>query len=162
MLATVAALDGVVARAATAGVRPMVLTAIVAALAWHHLLLARSRHVFDLGRMKRKYVDVARFVAEHTEPEAVVLSHHYSGSLRFYGGRLTLRYDILDPAWLDRALNLLQSAGRRPYLVLDGEEVAAFRQRFLGTSGAGALDRPPIATLNGVVHVYDPLNRAAT
>ncbi|HMF97168.1 MAG TPA: hypothetical protein VKE96_22875 [Vicinamibacterales bacterium] len=161
MLATVAAIDGVAARA-SARVRPIVVTTIVAVLAGHHLLLAEARHVFDLGRMERKYVDVARFVAAHTEPDAVVLSHQHSGSLRLYAGRLTLRYDLLDPAWLDRALTLLQSAGRRPYLALDGDEVAAFRERFLGTSRAAALDWPPIATLNGVVNIYDPLDRIAT
>ena len=63
-----------------------------------------------------------------------------------------------DPAWLDRSLALLESAGRRPYLVLDGREVEQFRKRFAG-SVAGALDQAPIATLNGVVFVYDPLNR---
>src|SRR5262249_22497378 len=133
MLATVAALDALVARGA-ASLRPIVMTAIVAALVWHHVQLARSRHVFDLGRIERRYVDVARFVADHTEPGAVVLSHQHSGSLRLYAGRLTLRYDVLDPAWLDRALTLLQSVGRRPYLVLDGDEVAAFRERFTGAS----------------------------
>ena len=105
---------------------------------------------------------MARFVADHTESAAVILSRQHSGSLRLYTGRLTLRYDALDPAWLDRALALLQSIGRRPYVVLDGDEVEAFRRRFAGASRVAALDWPPIATLNGVVSVYDPLNRAAT
>jgi hypothetical protein len=161
MLATVAALDGIVASRAV-WPRAIVVTSIVAALVWHHLHFARSRHTFDLGRSERKYVDVARYVALQTEPGAVVLSHQHSGSLRLYAGRLTLRYDVLDPAWLDRALAALQSAGRRPYLVLDRDEVAAFRQRFIGASRVGALDWSPIATLNDVVSIYDPLNRIAT
>jgi len=159
MLATVAVLHGMVAQQ-RAWTRTIVPAAIVLALAWHHLQLARSRHTFELGRSERKYVDVARYVAAHTEPGAVVLSHQHSGSLRLYGARLTLRYDILDPEWLDRALAALQSVGRRPYLVLDGNEVEAFRRRFAGVSAAGALDWTPLASLNGIVNLYDPLNRA--
>ena len=47
----------------------------------------------------------------------------HSGSLRLYADRLTLRYDALDPLWLDRVVAYLQSIGRRPYYVLDGAEV---------------------------------------
>lgn len=171
MLATSAAIDGVLARSLrsrgsgsaqwAARAQAIAMTAIVAAIAWHGLGVAASRSVFDLWRTERRYIDVARFVADRTEPDAVVLSHQHSGSLRFYGDRLTLRFDVLDPVWLDRALEYLQSIGRRPYLVLDGGEVDAFRRRFAAVSRAGALDWPPIATLNGVVYVYDPLRRDA-
>jgi len=171
MLATSAAIDGILARSLrshgsgsaqwAARAHAIAMTAIVAAIAWHGLRVAASRSVFDLWRTERRYIDVARFVADRTEPDAVVLSHQHSGSLRFYGDRLTLRFDVLDPVWLDRALGYLQSIGRRPYLVLDGGEVDAFRRRFAAVSRAGALDWPPIATLNGVVYVYDPLRRDA-
>ena len=171
MLATAAAIDGILARSLrshgsgsaqwAARAHAIAMTAIVAAIAWHGLRVAASRRVFDLWRTERRYIDVARFVADRTEPDAVVLSHQHSGSLRFYGDRLTLRFDVLDPVWLDRALGYLQSIGRRPYLVLDGGEVDAFRRRFAAVSRAGALNWPPIATLNGVVYVYDPLRRDA-
>ena len=62
-------------------------------------------------------------------------------------GRLTLRYDLLDPAWLDRTVEHLRSIGRRPYFVLDDGEVEVFKQRFGRTNRLGALDWPPIATL---------------
>ena len=171
MLATAAAIDGILARSLrsrasgsaqwAARAQAIAMTAIVAAIAWHGLRVAASRNVFDLWRTERRYIDVARFVADRTEPDAVVLSHQHSGSLRLYADRLTLRFDVLDPVWLDRALGYLQSIGRRPYLVLDGGEVDAFRRRFAAVSRAGALDWPPIATLNGVVYVYDPLRRDA-
>jgi len=158
MLATAAAIDAIVARRVSMPA-PIFLAAIVAVLAWHHLQFARSHGIFELGRTERKYVDVARFVADHTEPEAVVLSHQHSGSLRLYAGRLTLRFDILDPGWLDRAVALLQSAGRHPYLVLDDEERGTFRERFASVSTTGALDWTPVATLNGIVDVYDLATR---
>ena len=73
------------------------IAAVVALVSLHHLRFLSSHSVFDLGRSERKYVDVARFVADHTEPDAVILSRLHSGSLRFYADRQTLRFDILDP-----------------------------------------------------------------
>jgi hypothetical protein len=133
--------------------------ALVALLAYHGVHVAAERSVFDLGRGERRYVDVGRFVASHTEPDAVMLSLQHSGSLRLYADRLTLRYIVLDPLWLDRAVSYLQSIGRHPYFVLDGGEVEAFRQRFGATNRSGALDWPPLATLGTVVSIYDPLER---
>src|SRR5262249_24101490 len=110
LLATAATMDGAIARIASRiaprrATPPVpavaILTIIVALLVWHHIGFAESGGVFTLGRSERKYVDVARFVAQHTEPDAVVLSVQHSGSLRFYAGRLTLKRDVLDPAWLD-------------------------------------------------------------
>ena len=83
----------------------------------------------------------------------------HSGSLRLYADRLTLSYDALDPLWLDRAVAYLQSIGRRPYYVLDGGEVDAFRQRFGAANRSGRLDWPPLATFGGTINVYDPLDR---
>ena len=61
----------------------------------------------------------------------------------------------------DRAIAHLQSIGRRPYFVLDGDEVAAFRRRFGAANQAGTLDWPPMATLGGRIAVYDPIDRRA-
>src|SRR5262249_60392451 len=127
------------ARRAGPRMQPIIVTAIIALLASHHLQFARAHSAFDLGRSERKYVDVARFVADHTEPDAVMLSQQHSGSLRLYAGRLTLRYDVLDSAWLDRSLAALQSSGRHPYLVLDGDEGEMVRPLFSASCWAGAL-----------------------
>jgi len=135
------------------------MTAIVTLLAYHGIRTAAARSTFALGRGERRYVDVARFVAEHTEPDAVMLGLQHTGSLRLYAGRLTLKYDVLDPLWLDRAVEFLRTSGRHPYFVLDGGEVDAFRQRFGPANRAGTLDWQPIATLGSVVSVYDPLDR---
>jgi hypothetical protein len=158
MLVIAATMTGL-ARRWTGRFAPAAIAPFVVLLAYHGLRVAADRHVFDLGRGERRYIDVGRFVASHTEPDAVMLSLQHSGSLRLYGGRLTLRYDIVDPLWLDRVLDHLQSIGRHPYFVLDGREVDAFRQRFGGASRSGALDWLPIATLGPVVSVYDPMAR---
>ena len=160
MLLTAASLDAI-ARRWLQPAYPVVIAAAAAWLAWHGVRTAADRFAFDLGRGERRYIDVARYIAGRTEPDAVVLSAQHSGSLRLYAGRLTLRYDILDPAWLDRAVEYLQSIGRRPYFVLDGGEVEAFKQRFGSTNRLGALDWPPIAMLGSIVAIYDPIDRKA-
>jgi Dolichyl-phosphate-mannose-protein mannosyltransferase len=138
---------------------PFAIAAMAIFLGWHGLTVAADRHAFDLGRGERRYLDVARFVAGHTEPNAVILSVQHSGSLRIYAGRLTLRYDALDPLWLDRAIAYLQSIGRRPYYVLDGAEVEAFKTRFGEANTMGTLDWRPVATLGGTIAIYDPIDR---
>lgn len=136
---------------------------IVWVLAWHGVRTAADRSAFDLARGDRKYVNVARFVAEHTDPNAVIFSRLHSGSLRLYAGRLTLRWDALDAPWLDGAVAHLQSVGRRPYFVLDGDEVEEFKARFAGSSGLGALAWRPMAQLSTPpVFVYDPIDRQNT
>src|SRR5439155_10783849 len=116
---------------------------------------------FDLGRGDRRYVNVARFVDAHTDPAAVMVARQHSGSLRFYAGRLTLRWDVLEPQWLEPAMERLQAAGRHPFFVLDVDEVAEFRARFAGTS-LGRLDWRPYGQLSDPnVFVYDPLDRGS-
>jgi len=162
MVATAAALDAF-ARRWTGRWSSVVAWAIVAAVGWRGVRLAGERSAFDLGWGDRRYVNVARFVAEHTEPDAVVLSRQHSGSIRHYAGRLTLRFDMLDRAALDRAIAFLQSSGRPPYLVLDGDEVPMFQSRFAGRSRLAALDRAPLATLAApAILVFDLREPART
>ncbi|HYM24771.1 MAG TPA: hypothetical protein VEU08_16250, partial [Vicinamibacterales bacterium] len=133
---------------------------LVVLLAAYGIYVAADRYAFDIGRGERRYVDVGRFVASHTAPDAVVLSWQYSAAIRTYGGRLTLRYDTLDPAWLDRAIDHLRSSGRHPYLVLEEYEEALFRRRFAGSSPIGALAWQPMAVyLAPRIAVYDLLDR---
>lgn len=159
MLLTAAAAE-TLARRWLRPVYPVAIAVTVAFFAWRGVHVAADRSAFDLGRGERRYIDVARFIAGHTDPAAVILSVQHSGSLRIYAGRLTLRYDALDPLWLDRAVAYLQSIGRRPYFVLDGGEVDAFRRRFGAANRSGALDWPPMATtLGDTIAVYDPIDR---
>jgi len=49
---------------------------------------------------------------DHTDPRAAILTFQHSGSIRLYADRLTMRWDQLDVAWLDRASSTLHpSAG---------------------------------------------------
>jgi hypothetical protein len=135
--------------------------AVVAALAWNGVRVAAARSTFELGRGERRYVDLARFVASHTDPNAVMISLQHSGSLHLYAGRLTLRFDQLDPLWLDRAVAFLSDRGRHPFIVLEGGEIDMFRRRFAGTD-VGRLDWPPVAALQERSFVYDAADRTGS
>jgi hypothetical protein len=139
-----------------------VVALVVVALGARGFLLDREG-ILGLFIGEHRYVAVAKYVAEHTEPGAVILSMQHSGSLRYYGSRLTLRYDMIPPEWLDRALAFLQETGRRPYLVLEDWEHELFQQRFAGHSTLAALDFPPMAELPRPVNIrlYDPLRHDA-
>jgi hypothetical protein len=159
MVLTVAAVAVLAERLARPAATPAT-AAIVVMLALNGVRVALDRFAFDVGRAERRYLDVARFIESHTDRRAVILAVQHSGTIRMYAGRLTLRFDQLDPAWLDRALAFLQVNGRHPYLVVEAGEEALFRARF-GASGLGVIDRAPLGWLEGAkVSVYDTVKGA--
>lgn len=134
---------------------PFVTALCVAIAGWEAMTAAVDRNVFRVGRSERAYGDVARYVADHTEPEAVLISMQHSGLLRLYTGRRILRYDVLDPEWLDRAVEFLVATNRHPYIVVEQWELDRFTSRFKDSNRLGALDWNPIADLSGKVFVFD-------
>jgi hypothetical protein len=139
---------------------PILVTLCVSLATWY-VSVARSRDAFALRGFERRYLEAGRYARQHLPERAIVLAVQHSGSLRYHGGRLTLRWDYLDPAWLDRALGWLDAQGYRPYLLLDPFEEADFRKRFRGHSVYGDLDWPASAEIGGTarVRLYDPADR---
>ncbi|HKV98762.1 MAG TPA: hypothetical protein VJN96_03000 [Vicinamibacterales bacterium] len=140
--------------------------AIVVVAGTYGVATARQRGVFEIGPTERRYVTVARIVDEHTEPSAVILTSAHSGTVRYYAGRVTLRFDVLDPAWLDRAVAWLEARGRHPYILLEDWEAPIFSSEFRGASPLADLAFAPIVAwessrIRGAVFLYDPLKRAA-
>ena len=91
------------------------------------------------GRMKqgeRRYIDIGEYVAGHLPANAALLSMQHSGSLRFYSGRLTLRYDWVKPPWARDIAPGLERAGYHPYLVIDDWEAPYVRAQFGLDDGA--------------------------
>jgi hypothetical protein len=98
----------------------------------------------------RRFAVVGEYVHDHLPPNAVVLSLVHSGSVRYYSGRLTLRWDLLPADWLDRSLIFLTSHGYRPFLLIEeGWERTQFVQRFSDHSNIGSLHLMPVATYDG-------------
>ena len=146
---------------APAAARGPLLAAGVALLGWHYLATATERLVFDLRRIEQRYLAAGAFAARGLPAKAVLLSMQESGSLRLYGGRATVRFDRLDPRWLDEAVRFLDRAGYRPYFALEAWEEPQFRERFAPSSPLGLLDWPPMADVGASVRVrfYDPRDR---
>ena len=104
-----------------------VVCAVVAALS---IRSAASLAVFGMREGEQKYPRVGGFVREHLPATAFVMAAQHSGSITYYSGRPTLRWDLLDAASLDRAIASLRRAGYEPYVVLDGGENEQFRAHF--------------------------------
>jgi hypothetical protein len=130
------------------------------------LVIWQAREAVRLGAFatkaaERRYVDVGRHVAALLPQNAIFIAGAESGSLRYYSNRLTVRYDLLDPRWLDRAIDALRQKGYHPYLVLESAEEAPFRDQFGATSTLARLDWPAMLERSEPIQVriYDPADR---
>ena len=105
---------------------------------------ARSGGLFANAEADQRYADAGVYIDSITPPQAVVLAMQHSGSVRFYSGRLTLRYDLLDEGWLDRAIDHLEALGLPTYALLEDWEEEVFRKRF-GAQATRALGARPVS-----------------
>jgi 4-amino-4-deoxy-L-arabinose transferase-like glycosyltransferase len=116
--------------------------------------------VFKEQSGEAKYVEAARAVESITSPDDVIISGQFSGSVRYYAGRLTLRWDWLDPQWLDRAVEWLDARGHHVYILLEAPEVDPFRARFGATSAIGRVNWVPLVTFRGrSIQLHDAVRR---
>jgi hypothetical protein len=121
----------------------------------------RERHVFEKQPGEQRFETIGTEVGRLLPDRAVVFAEQHSGNVRFYGNRLTLRWDLLDPDWLDRSIDVLERQGRPVFFLLDDWEEAAFRVRFGSRSALGALDWPPRVDWRGMyARLFDPRDRA--
>jgi hypothetical protein len=125
-----------------------------------YLSTSESRSVFEIQRAEHRYVAVGRYIGRTLPPNVVVLSQIQSGSMRLYGGRLTLRWDMFDPKRLDAAVETLRANGYYPYLLIEDWELPAFRDQFGSTSQYGRVDWPPAFVYRDEVRIYDFADRA--
>lgn len=115
---------------------------------------ASHRSAFDLWHGNRRYTAAAELVSAITPPNSVVFAMEHSGSLRYYAGRVPIRYDEMPPEWLDRSIDWLTRSGVHCYAVLDDWELEPFRERFEGSETAQVLDDP--------IFVYQAYRQGAT
>ena len=80
----------------------------------------------------------------------------HSGSVRFYGGRYSLRYDFIDPEVAGHAVADLENGEYHPYLLIDDWEAPYVRRQF-SFPESSLLPWPLMAHMreNGGVSVYD-------
>ena len=65
------------------------------------------------GRFEERGIAAARFARTVVPPGSVVVRGNHSGTLRYYGGIMTLNYPWLLPAALDPAVEWLRARGVR-------------------------------------------------
>lgn len=121
---------------------------------------AIQRGAFAEAAGESKYVEVARVVESLTDPQDVIVAAQHSGTLRYYAGRLTLRWDVGDPAWFDRTVEWLAANGHHPYLVVEETEARTLRESFGPVSRVARLDWAPLVTFRGgQVKLFDAVRR---
>ena len=105
---------------AIARVMPRPLGHTVAAVALYATILATlgyaSRQLVfgGLRAGERRYIVAGEFAADHLPANAAIFAMQHSGSLRFYSGRLTLRYDWVQPESAAGTPETIERAGYHP------------------------------------------------
>jgi hypothetical protein len=118
--------------------------------------------VFDIQRAEHRYPAVGEEIGRTLPVNAIVLSVIQSGSVRLYGKRMSVRWDMIAPARLDEAIDLLRRSGYEPYLLLEAWEMPLFRKHFGDASQYADLDWPPAIEYQDIsqVAVYRLADRA--
>ena len=147
-----AALLGMSARLPAAA-RWLAVVVLVGTGAAHAVAFGRLNSSFDSAKDWR-YATAGRYIAEKLPERAVFFTMLHSGSARYYSGCLTVRYDLIPPQLLERAIAHFQEQGYAPYLLLDDSERGHFVDRFTGATSLAALDWQPTAEFDGVA-IYD-------
>jgi dolichyl-phosphate-mannose-protein mannosyltransferase len=127
--------------------------------AWYYV---GSHGFFELAKSDTKFELAGRIVARAVPANSVVMTMQHSGTIRYYGGRLTMRYDQLDDNWLDRAVEWFSREGVGTYAWIEDWEVPEFRRNF-PTQRLGKLAMQPVIeyhNASAVMYLYD-LNRPA-
>jgi 4-amino-4-deoxy-L-arabinose transferase-like glycosyltransferase len=136
--------------AARSGTRAAVLAFIAATMPFAYVHTASRGDAFALkAGLRHSFEDAATFAVARLPPNAVYLALTESGSLRHYGGRLTVRYDLVEPNQADRLVTYLRERGLVVYAALTRDELTPFRRRFENTSvgraaAADAVILPPV------------------
>ena len=102
-----------------------------------------GRSAFHVRTDEARYVNAGR-IGAGLPANAVILSNQHSGSLRYYAGRITMRFEWLDPDMYVPALEHFERLSRPVYVVLDDWEREIFKSRYAAVSDLSWLDRPPL------------------
>jgi hypothetical protein len=129
--------------------------AILLLITKHTVGYAAAHDVFEMKRGEYRYAEVGDFINRALPENAVVFAVQHSGSIRFYGGRLTLRFDHLGDQG-ERARVELEGLGLHPYLAIDDFEIPQVYGEF-GLPADRPLPWPVTARMreSGGVTIYD-------
>jgi hypothetical protein len=134
---------------------------ILGAVGAHNVYYAATHGAFPTGEGEHRYVSIAKIVEQATDPSAVIFTGQHSGPIRYYAGRTIVRFDLLDPAWLDRAVQWLTAQERQPYFLLEEWEMTEFQKRFSAANALGTVALTPVVDYRapgvpGRIYLFDP------
>jgi hypothetical protein len=136
------------------------LTICTVLVAWDVTVGAR-RGVYAIKRAEERYRTIGLCLGSALPPHSVVLTVVHSGSLRWHGNVLTVRWDLIPDDRLDATVAFLLSKGYVPYILLEDWEAPLFRQHFAQANALGRIDWPPALEYQGAgrVSVYRVADR---
>lgn len=114
---------------------------------------AYELHVFQVQGSEQRYRVIGEYIDRELPSNSVVISVIESGSVRLYGHRATLRWDMLEPTQFENALGILRQSGYVPYLLIEEQEESDFRGRFADATKYGHLNWRPMAEYRGYTRV---------
>jgi hypothetical protein len=131
----------------------VVVTAVTFMMLAYTIRVSQAHGIFGpLQAGERRYADVGTFVHEALPRNAVIFSVQQSGSVRYYSGRMTIRWDLIDRAWTTRAAADVERLGLHPYMVIEDWEMPQMRTWF-GLAPDASAPWPLVARLREPVGV---------
>ncbi len=118
------------------------------------LFYADGHDSFRVGWGELRYVSAAHAVRAITRPGSVILSSQHSGSVTYYGGRRSLRYDWIEPHRLNDVVQWLNARDHDVYVLLEGWEIEHFRARFRETPLGALPDESLVFHQKVSTHVF--------
>jgi hypothetical protein len=126
---TIASVDAI-ASAISDQIRWRALAFIALVLPMYYVAFANHGDAFALKRLfEDRYVVAGRQIARETPESAIVVGLLQTGSLTMYAHRTTVRYDVIPPDWIQRAIAFLSEYDLQPYVALEATEESDFRRR---------------------------------
>jgi hypothetical protein len=114
----------------------LVTTVVIIGVGWWTVGFAGRTGGLTARQGEHKFPGAGTLARGRTGEASVVLAGLHSGSMRYYGGRMTMRADVLDREWLDRSVEWFDQRGIHTYALLEQEEVESFLDRFAGQQRA--------------------------
>jgi hypothetical protein len=112
------------------------------------VLAVATLHVGAYGRStglwesegEKRFETVGRYISDHTPYRAVVFAVLHSGSVRYYSGRSTVRFDWVPPDRFETMVAHVKQRGFIPFVLVDQGEAEVFQQRLAGSRKWDAID----------------------
>lgn len=109
----------------------VVVTAVTFLMVAYTIRVSQAHGIFGpLKAGERRYADVGAYIQQALPRNAVIFSVQQSGSVRYYGGRMTIRWDLIDRDWTARAAREVEGLGLHPYMVIEDWELPQMRAWF--------------------------------